>query len=75
MRLKPTIQYDCQPEYRQGQIVFFVFGWRIRFYLGHSFFDRPRVHYWRAHEHRGITLRRKRGVGEQPVVGIQWRRA
>lgn len=58
----------------EGDLVVRAFGWRVRFYAGHGFADRPRVDYWRAWGSRGLALRAHRGYREQRVLGVQWRR-
>lgn len=58
----------------EGEVVVKVFGWRVRFYAGHGFANRPRLHYWRAYESRGLVLRAHRGYRDQRVLGVQWRR-
>lgn len=69
-----SVTGDWRREYREGEVVIRALGWRVRFYAGHSYVDRPRVHAWAGYGHRGIVLRRRRGVARRPVLGVQWRR-
>lgn len=75
----PTVKADWNRRHREGEVVTWVAGWRIRFYAGHSFADRPLVNCWHAYEHRGIVLRARRGIpgpgNGRRVLGLQWRRA